>query len=64
MKEYIGLISDDATIEYNARFLLGDECAERLEENKWYKYEELLPGHFLNTCTQSKNHKHKWKRTR
>lgn len=57
---YIGLRNDNGSVEYNARFLLGDERAEALEPCCWYKYNELLPAFWLET--QNKDSKHKWRK--
>lgn len=61
-EEFIGLRNDDATIEYNARFILGNERAESLESSKWYTFKELQPDIFFDTCAQNKDKKHKWRK--
>jgi len=40
MERWIGLIRDDGKVEYNARFVLGND-AEQLEAGKLYTVEEL-----------------------
>jgi hypothetical protein len=44
--QWIGLVSPQGHVEYNARFVLGEKAAESLENGKWYTNEELN-GFFL-----------------
>lgn len=41
MTAWIGLISPQGRIEYNARFVIGDK-AEQLEHGKWYTNQDLI----------------------
>ena len=60
---YIGLIRSDGKVEYNARFLIGNEAAEKLELDKWYTAKDLPRPTFLKTCSQNgDDNKYKWKR--
>lgn len=58
MAGFIGLKSSEG-IEYNARFLLGDERAEKLEFNKVYTSKELHPALFFG---KDKDKNLKWRR--
>lgn len=50
MSKWIGLVSPQGHVEYNARFVIGD-AADTLEHGKWYTNEELAKiagiAHFL-----------------
>lgn len=55
--EWIGLVSPQGKVEYNARFVVGDQVTERPEPGKWYTNQELanLAGvaHFLRDAAGS-----------
>ena len=38
---YLALVSPQGHVEYNAKFVLGDELASKLEHGKWYTNQEL-----------------------
>ncbi len=62
---WIGLVSPQGHVEYNARFVIGN-AAEKLENGKWYTNEELADiagvAHFLKDSSgaMEKNIK-KWR---
>jgi hypothetical protein len=63
---YVGLLSPQGHVEYNAAFVVGEDNAQKLEKGKWYTSQELAnmfgEATFLKDSSQGieKNVK-KWK---
>ena len=57
--KYVGLLREDRKVEYNARFVLGDNIAETLEYGKTYDLKDFNTT--LIGDSHSKDYKMKWK---